>query len=203
MWREQLGGAVGAHAVQRRAGLALAESPSLWQIEQAPVKSTWPFAASPGFSTSGSSAATMSLFAFAAGESVSSSAAACSATCRFGCVRSRATLAGPRFAGVTFPSFDRGEQRERGVRTLQDLIEQRRRVGARQRRDEHGIHIAAGSLAERGDQAAFERRRHSGVRQHRPIAESACGRRAGTRAGWRRCRRGARRSSRRRRDRAA
>ena len=47
----------------------------------------------------------MSLFAFAAGESASRSAAACSATCRFGCVRSRATLAGPRFAGVTFPSF--------------------------------------------------------------------------------------------------
>ena len=47
----------------------------------------------------------MSPFARAAGDSESSSAAACSATCRFGCVRSRATLAGPRLAGVTFPSF--------------------------------------------------------------------------------------------------
>ncbi len=47
----------------------------------------------------------MSLFAFPAGLSVSSSAAAWRATWRFGCVRSRATLAGPRFAGVTLPSF--------------------------------------------------------------------------------------------------
>ena len=77
----------------------------MWQLEHAPVKRTLPFAASPGFSTSGASAAMMSLFAFAAGDSVSSSAAACCATCRFGWVRSRATLAGPRFAGVTVPSF--------------------------------------------------------------------------------------------------
>ena len=71
-------------------------SPSLWQLEHVPVNSALPFAASPGFSTSGASAATMSLFALPAGLSVSSSAAACVATWRFGCVRSRATLAGPR-----------------------------------------------------------------------------------------------------------
>ena len=31
--------------------------------------------------------------------------AACRATCRFGCERNRATLPGPRPAGVTLPSF--------------------------------------------------------------------------------------------------
>ena len=76
-------------------------------------------------------------------------------------------VGGPEVRRRDFPVFHGGQQRERGIRTLQDLIEQRRRVGARQRRDDHGIHIAARRLAERGDQAAFERRRHSGVGQHR------------------------------------
>ena len=40
----------------------LPRSPSLWQLEQVPMKSARPFAASPGFSTSGSSAAMMSPF---------------------------------------------------------------------------------------------------------------------------------------------
>ena len=102
---QQLGAAVCAHAVQRWTDPLFPRSPSLWQLAQAPVKSVRPFAASPGFSTSGASVAMISLFAFAAGDSVSRSAAACSATCRFGCVRNRATLAGPRFAAVIFPSF--------------------------------------------------------------------------------------------------
>ena len=40
-------------------------------------------------------------------------------------MRSRATLAGPRLAAVTLPVLHRGQQRERGLRPLQDLIEQR------------------------------------------------------------------------------
>ena len=179
-------------------------SPSLWQLEHAPVNSILPFAPSPGFSISGSSAATMSLFALAAGDSASRSAAACSATCRFGCVRNRATLAGPRFAGVTFPSFIAASNASEESGRFRSLIEQRRRVGARQRRDDHGIDIAARGLAERGDQAALERRRHRGVGQHRRNRGERL--RAGGRepqAGWRRCRHGARRSSWRHQDRAA
>ena len=81
----------------------------------------------------------------AAGASESSSAAASAATCRSGCVRSRATLAGPRLRRRDLPVLHRGQQRQRGRRPLEELIEDRRRVGARQRRDQHGIDIRAGA----------------------------------------------------------
>ena len=69
------------------------------------MKSALPFSASPGFSISGVSAAITSLLALPAGLRVLSRAFACCATCRFGCERNRATLPGPRPAGVIFPSF--------------------------------------------------------------------------------------------------
>ena len=61
--REQLGATVRAHAVERRPDSLVPRSPSLWQAEQAPVNSARPLVASPGFATSGSSAAMTSPFA--------------------------------------------------------------------------------------------------------------------------------------------
>ena len=51
---EQLGAAVGAHAVQRRPDLGFADvRRACGTLAQVPVKSALPFAASPGFSISG------------------------------------------------------------------------------------------------------------------------------------------------------
>ena len=68
--REQLGAAVGAHAVQRRTDLALSEVAQLVAARARAGEEGRPFAASPGFSISGSSAAMMSLFAFPPGQRV-------------------------------------------------------------------------------------------------------------------------------------
>ena len=160
-------------------------------------------AASPGFSTSGASAAMMSAFALAAGDSVSSSAVACCATCRFGCVRRRATLAGPRFAGVMLPLLHRREQRQRRTpdasgsdRTAASSwcgpaprpARRRRRCPGCRRASRSGAPFSASGRSRVG-----EHRGDRGERRRRAAPAP--------RAGCRRCRRGDRRSSRCRRDR--
>ena len=157
-------------------------SPSLWQLEQAPVKSARPFAASPGFSTSGSSAAMMSSFAFAAGDSASRSAAACS---RHLPVRMRAQ---PRHVGGAevrrrdCAVLHRGQQRERGVRTLQELIEQAASSWSRASAAiMHGIDIRCPrSRPARRSGRPFSGAGTAGSDSIGAIVESACARRAGT-----------------------
>ena len=182
-------------------------SPSLWQLEHAPVKSALPLrGVARLLDFRQQRRDDLGSCAFAAGVSASSSAAACCATCRFG------MRAQPRDVGRSearrrdLAVLHRGEQRERGLGPLQDLIEDRRRVGARQRRDHHGIDVAA----RRSRRASAIRRPLSAsgttasAASIGAIADSACGAPArASPAGWRRSRRGARRSSSRRRARAA
>jgi len=102
---------------------SLPMSPSLWQTAHAAAKSALPFTASPGCSTTGVNCAINSARFFAFGLSLSIIAAACLATCLFGCVRRRAMLPGPRSFGSILPSRMEFEQRERGFGTLQDRVE--------------------------------------------------------------------------------
>ena len=142
--REQLGAAVRAHAVQRRPDLALAERrPACGSVEQAPVKSALPFAASPGFSISGSQRRDdVALRLAGRAERVEQRGR----LLRDLPVRMRAQprdVGGAETGRRDLAVLHRGEQRERRLRAPQDLIERRRRVRSRQRGDQHGIHVGA------------------------------------------------------------
>ena len=170
-------------------------SPSLWQLEQAPVKSAWPFAASPASRPPAAAPRRCRSSPSRPATARRGARRPASATCRFGCVRSRATLAGLRFAAVTVPSFNRGEQRERGIRALQE-----------------SDRTAASSWCAPAPRSARHRHRCPRSRRARrssgpstapappgrtasgAIAESACARRPGTASRRRRCRSGGRRS---------
>ena len=113
---------------------SLPTSPSLWQLAHAPVNSALPFAASPGLSTSGSSAATMSALALPAGRQRVEQG---DRLLRDLAVRMGAQprdVGRPEVRGRELPFLHRVEQRQRGGRALEDLIEDENGVGARQRR---------------------------------------------------------------------
>ena len=89
----------------------------------------------------------MSALVLTAVDRESSSAAACVATWRSGCVRRRATVGGAKLRGRDGPVLQRREQRERGSRALEESIEHGCRVRAGQGGYQHGIHIGAGGIA--------------------------------------------------------
>jgi hypothetical protein len=53
---------------------------------------------------------------------------------------------------IDAPVLDCGEERERGVGPLQQLLEDRRGFRFRERRDQRGVDLRAGNISERCDQ---------------------------------------------------
>ena len=134
--RQQLGACMRAHAVERRPDLGSAPmSPSLWQAAHAPVKSVAAAcAASPGFSTSGSSAAMTSLRARAA-EADRVQIGGGLARHLFVRVVAQARHVGrTEIGGGDGASSERRDERERRLGPPQQLVDDQRRVRSGQRR---------------------------------------------------------------------
>ena len=173
-------------------------SPSLWHVEQVPVKSALPLTASPGFSISGVSVAMMSSFAWRRGLSVSSRLRRLRAICRLGCVRSRATLAGPSWLVVIVAGLQRRQQRARRFRPPHESDRTRRSSSAWRAAQMSTASTSLPGCRRRASRSAalLSGVGAAGAIRIGPIAvNAAAALRRHRRAGWRRGRRADRRSS--------